>query len=53
MMCLCGIGLYANYIPPPPLSCLSSVLRSIHMQLEMEPSNVAAEPPPQQHYIVL
>ena len=26
---------------------ISSVLRSIHMQLEMEPTSVAAEPPPQ------
>ena len=33
--------------------CISSVLRSIHMQLKMEPTGVAAEPPSQQHYIVL
>ena len=33
---------------------ISSVLRSIHMQLEMESTSVAAaEPPQQQHYIVL
>ena len=31
----------------------NSVLRSIHMPLEMEPTSVAAEPPSHQHYIVL
>ena len=32
---------------------ISSVLRSIHVQLEMEPTSAATEPPPQQHYNVL
>ena len=31
----------------------NSVLRSIHMQLEMEPTSVAAELPSHQHYTVL
>ena len=32
---------------------ISSVLRLIHVQLEMEPTSAATEPPPQQHYNVL